>query len=156
MKAACPGCEPALYCHYSRAPGFLCSVVATARYNYVWFGSLLMGIQILRLAEFTISVPVLIRFITGWCGTFLSLKNSEALLTGWFLILSVWCSQMQWLHYFHPCNREQTGLFTTPPVHFQPKPALVFHRRPPARTGSIIQAHIWKFSTQQQSFVFAL
>lgn len=37
IKAACPGCETALCCHYSRAPGFLCSVVATARYNYVWF-----------------------------------------------------------------------------------------------------------------------
>lgn len=44
-----------------------------------------MGIQILRLAEFTVSVPVLIRFITGCCGTFLCLRNSEAILTGWFL-----------------------------------------------------------------------
>lgn len=65
IKPACPGCETAPYCHYSRAPGFLCSVVATAHYNYVWFGPLFMGMKILRLAEFTVSVPVLIRFITG-------------------------------------------------------------------------------------------
>lgn len=113
IKAASPRCETALYCHYSRAPGFFCSVVVTAHYNYVWFGLLLMGIQILRLAEFTVSVPVLIRFITGWCSTFLCLKNSEAVLTSWFLISSVWCPQMQWMHYFHHWNGEQMDLVIT-------------------------------------------
>lgn len=99
------------------------------------FGPLLMGIQILRLAEFTVSVPVLIRFITGCCGTFLCLRKLRGhpdrlvpIFVSLMLTEAVNAS-------FPPLGQGNKRTCSQPSVHFQPKSALVFHRGPPPTPG---------------------